>query len=207
MLGATQYFYEGGRILFPALALAGWGSGWRCGGAPVDPGADPDGAGFVIIAVPVYYTLEGMDFPLFDRIDKADLDAHYWEKARRDNVQARIARFEHSMLHYVNSPENTLFHFYLYYGGKHPLLLVYVIPPFLLGLVIAAGQWRRPGVVLVLWMAGRRWKRAAARKRGVGALCAGVPGGGDPGRAGDTGATGFALARGEIGFAEGERGR
>ncbi len=40
--------------------------------------------------------------------------------ARRMTVQARIARFEHSLLHYVNSPENTLFHFYLYYGGRSP---------------------------------------------------------------------------------------
>ena len=108
---------------------------------------------FVVIAMPVYYTLVGIDFPLFDRANKADLDQHYWERKRETNDwQARVNRFEHSLLHYVNSPENTLFHFYLYYGGQHPLLLVYVIPPFFLGGVIALSQWRKPGVVLVLWM-------------------------------------------------------
>jgi hypothetical protein len=154
MLGATQYFYEGGRMLFPALFFGWIGIGlvlWRP--RPSLRGMILLALVFVIIAAPVYYTLEGVGFPLFDRIDKAQLDDYYWQRQREENnLEARIARFKHSLLAYVNSPENTLFHYYLYYGGEHPLLLVYVIPPFLLGAVIAAWMWYKPGGVLMLWM-------------------------------------------------------
>jgi 4-amino-4-deoxy-L-arabinose transferase-like glycosyltransferase len=154
MLGAAQYFYEGGRILFPALVVAWMGIGWVLWRPrPSIRGLILTGLVFVIIALPVYYTLAGLHFPLFDRINKAELDDYYWARGREsNNWQARVARFRHSLLHYVNAPENTLFHFYLYYGGAHPLLLVYVIPPFLLGLVIAAWQWRKPGALLVIWL-------------------------------------------------------
>jgi 4-amino-4-deoxy-L-arabinose transferase-like glycosyltransferase len=154
MLGATQYFYEGGRILFPALIAVWIGIGlvlWRP--RPSIRGLILMGLIFVIVAMPIYYTLEGVGFPVFDRINKAELDESYWQRQREpDNVQARIERFRHSLLMYVNAPENTLFHFYLYYGGQHPLLLIYVVPAFLLGLVIAAWRWRTPGVLPVIWL-------------------------------------------------------
>ncbi len=154
MLGAAQYFYEGGRILFPALIAAWMGIGlalWR---------PRPSLRGLILLALiaaiigaPVYYTLVGVGFPLFDRVNKAELDQDYWSRGReKDDLQARIARFEHALLTYVNAPENTLFHFYLYYGGDHPLLLITMVPPFLLGVVIALSQWRKPAVVLVIWL-------------------------------------------------------
>jgi hypothetical protein len=106
-----------------------------------------------IIAMPVYYTLVGVGFPLFDRVHKAELDQDYWSRGREKNdLNARIVRFRHSLLQYVNAPENTLFHYYLYYGGNQPLLLIYLVPPFLLGVVIALSQWRSPAVVLVIWL-------------------------------------------------------
>jgi 4-amino-4-deoxy-L-arabinose transferase-like glycosyltransferase len=154
MLGATQYFYEGGRILFPTLSAVWMGIGlvlWRP--RPSLRGLILAALVAVIIAVPVYYTLVGVGFPLFDRINKAEPDQDYWSRGREKNdLNARIARFEHSLLHYVNAPENTLFHFYLYYGGDHPLLLIYTVPPFLLGVVIALSQWRKPAVLLVIWL-------------------------------------------------------
>jgi hypothetical protein len=106
--------------------------------------------------MPVYYTLYGHDFPFFDRMDKTELRTYYWERDREDNnLMARVARFRHSLMLYINSPENTLFHYYLYYGGHHPLLLVYVVPVFMLGAVIAMWYWRQPGAILLLgWMLG-----------------------------------------------------
>jgi 4-amino-4-deoxy-L-arabinose transferase-like glycosyltransferase len=154
MLGATQYFYEGGRILFPMLGAAWMGIGlvlWRP--RPSLRGLILLALVAVIIAVPVYYTLVGVGFPLFDRINKAEPDQDYWSRGREKNdLNARVARFEHSLLHYVNAPENTLFHYYLYYGGDHPLLLIYTVPPFLLGVVVALSQWRKPAVLLVIWL-------------------------------------------------------
>jgi 4-amino-4-deoxy-L-arabinose transferase-like glycosyltransferase len=154
MLGATQYFYEGGRILFPALIAAWMGIGlvlWQP--RPSLRGLILLGLAALIIAMPVYYTLVGVNFPLFDRVHKAELDQDYWSRGREKNdVYARIARFKHSLLHYVNAPENTLFHFYLYYGGDHPLLLIYMVPPFLLGVVIALSRWRSPAAVLAIWL-------------------------------------------------------
>ena len=160
MLGLTQYFYEGGRILFPLLVV-GWLAGgfvvWR---APGSPRPSPRGVviavlAFVMVAAPVYLTLAGLDFPLFDRMDKTELRADYWDLDREpDNLNARVARFKHSLLAYVNAPENTLYHYYLYYGGKHPLVLEYTVPAFLLGLVIAAWRWRWPGVLPLIWVMG-----------------------------------------------------
>jgi 4-amino-4-deoxy-L-arabinose transferase-like glycosyltransferase len=121
MLGFTQYFYEGGRILYPALIVGWMGAGfllWR-------PKPSPRGLillvlTFVIVAMPVYYTLYGRDFPFFDRMDKTELRDYYWERDRENNdFAARVERFEHSLMLYINSPENTIFHYYLYWR-QHP---------------------------------------------------------------------------------------
>lgn len=160
MLGLTQYFYEGGRILFPVLVAGGLLGGfvvWRAPGSPRPAlrGGVILALAFLIVAAPVYLTLAGLDFPLFDRMEKTELDDTYWELEREpDDLDARIARFKHSLLAYVNAPENTLYHYYLYYGGKHPLVLEYTVPAFLLGLVVAAWRWRWPGALPVVWVLG-----------------------------------------------------
>jgi len=154
-LGLTQYFYEGGRLLFPPLAF-----GWLLGGLvvwrprPSLRGIVTAGLAFVLVALPVYYTLHGLDFPLVDRLDKTQLDSgEYWDRDREpDTLQTRLAHFRHSLLMYVNHPENTLVYYYLYYGGEHPLVLEYIVPALLLGAVIALWGWRRPGVLPLLWV-------------------------------------------------------
>lgn len=155
-LGLTQYFYEGGRILYPLLAATWLAAGvvcWRP--RPSARGILLALMAFVIIAAPVYLTLAGGDHPLFDRLDKAELGDLYWDSGREpDTPGARLARFWHSLLHYVNSPENTLYHYYLYYGGKYALVLPYAVPLLLLGGVFAAWRWRTPGVLPLIWLLG-----------------------------------------------------
>lgn len=155
-LGLTQYFYEGGRIFYLALVAAWVGAGfilWRP--RPSWRGVLLLAVAFVIVAAPVYYTLAGRDFPFFDRMDKTEFRGEYWDYEREANtLQTRWAHFRHSLLLYVNSPENTMFHYYLYYGGNHPLILEHVVPAFLLGLLVAAWQWRRPGVLPLIWLLG-----------------------------------------------------
>lgn len=155
-LGLTQYFYEGGRIVYPLLAATWLAAGfvwWRP--RPSARGVLVAAVAFVVIAAPVYVTLAGQHFPLFDRLEKTELDDLYWEREREpDTLGTRLAHFRHSLLHYVNSPENTLFHYYLYYGGKYALVLPCAVPALLLGVVFAAWRWRTPGVLPLTWLLG-----------------------------------------------------
>ncbi len=170
-LGLTQYFYEGGRLMFPLLVIAWLGAGfvlWR---------PRPPWRGmllmllvFVMVAAPIYFTLIGLDEPLFDRLDKAEFNAFYWGYQRESNtLQTRLAHFKHALMVYVNAPENTVFHYYLYYGGQHPLILEYLVPLFLLGVVIAAWQWRGPGVLPAGWLLAATLGNAALVESAVSA--------------------------------------
>jgi len=153
-LGMTQYFYEGGRLLFPLLAAAWLGAGmllWRP--RPSARGVILLALAFVLVAAPVYYTLVGLDFPLMDRLDKTRLDSVYWQRQREgDDWLARARHFHHALMAYIHMPENTLVHYYLYYGGKHPLVLESLVPLFLLGALIAAWRWWSPGVLPAGWI-------------------------------------------------------
>ncbi|HEX3052780.1 MAG TPA: glycosyltransferase family 39 protein [Aggregatilineaceae bacterium] len=153
-LGLTQYFYEGGRLLYPALLAAWSGTGlvlWRP--RPSWRGLILLAMAFIVVAVPVYYTLEGTDFPTLNRMDNTGLNDRYWATGREPNtLETRWEHLRHSFEMYVNSPENTFIYYYLYYGGKHPLILEYIIPLFFLGIVFALWRWRTPGVLPVPWV-------------------------------------------------------
>jgi len=155
-LGATQYFYEGGRLLYPALIAAWLATGfvlWRP--RPSWRGVILLALAFVLVAFPVYYTLSGLDFPLFDRMDKTEFSDYYWSREREpDNFATRVHHFRHAALHYVNAPENTSFNSFLYYGGHHPLVQEWLAPLFLLGLVVVAWAWRAPGTLPLGWVLG-----------------------------------------------------
>lgn len=154
MLGLTQYFYEAGRLLFPLLAL-----GWLAGGwivwrpRPALRGVLIALLAFALVAMPVYYTLAGLDFPLFSRLEKTEMGADYWQRDREpDTLSTRLAHFRQSLMLYVNSPENTIVFYFLYYGGKHPFVLEWFVPLLLLGGGIALWRWRRPGALPLLWV-------------------------------------------------------
>jgi hypothetical protein len=155
-LGLTQYFYDGGRLLYPALAFGWLAAGlivWR----PRPPwrGIAIAGLAFALVAAPVYLALVGLDFPLFNRLDKMQFNDAYWTKdLEPDTLGTRLAHFEHSLLFYVSQPENTLYYYFLYYGGRHPLILEVAVPAFLLGMILAAWRWRTPGALPVPWVLG-----------------------------------------------------
>ena len=154
MLGLTQYFYEGGRLMYPAL-MAGWlVAGWLLWAhKPSLRGVIMLGLVFVVVAAPIYYTLIGLDFPIMDRSDKVQLNDFYWSYEREpNNAWTRVRHFYHSLMMYVHSPENTVLYYYLYYGGKHPLIQEYAIPAFMLGIAVALWAWRKPGVLPLLWV-------------------------------------------------------
>jgi len=154
MLGLTQYFYEGGRLFFPLLALGWLAAGlilWRP--RPALRGAIVMLVAFALVGFPLYYTLISMDFPLIDRLEKTRLDDIYPELDNGSGtLRTRLVHFRQSLMLYVNAPENTIFYYYLYYGGKHPLILEYLVPLFFLGLVFALWRWRGPGVLPLGWV-------------------------------------------------------
>lgn len=155
-LGLTQYFYDGGRMLFPALAAVWLGAGlllWRP--RPAWRGLLIALIAFAAVAAPVYLTLRAGDFPLFNRMDSASLNTEYWAREREpDTLATRWTHFKHAAALLVNSPENTYIYYYLYYGGQHPLAPEALVPAFLMGLVFAAWRWRGPGALPVWWVGG-----------------------------------------------------
>lgn len=151
MLGLTQVFYEGGRLLFPPLvlilALINWRAlRWR--GLAVLVGSA------VLVGGPVYVTLLAGDFGLVPRLDGAGRDPVYWEAMFSvgpvEGLQAywrRNLRFP--LWHLVQRSDLSGF-----YGGQTALLLTVALPFFFLGLARALrGWWRFGGAMLLLWLA------------------------------------------------------
>ena len=148
LLGLTQYFYEGGRLLFPALALVLVAiailrpprPNWRAMLAlPV---------GAMLVALPVYYTLLARDLPLAARSDEIAFRGDYWERLASGNAEAwtdHLAHAAQSIHIYAQIPEGSVF-----YAGDTPLLLVYLVPLLVAGLAVtfARGHW-----LPVLWLA------------------------------------------------------
>lgn len=159
MLGLTQYFYEGGRLLYPPLVVLWLALGallWRRTRQAMSlhvRGLAPTGLAALVVAFPIYYSLLGVNAPVAARLSDAGLRPHYWQNlvdaASDPNVlQAHITHLKWAFAVYVNLPDSSLF-----YGGDQPLLLSYIVPAFLLGVFYALWRLRSPGaLLLVLWV-------------------------------------------------------
>ncbi|MFW5772112.1 MAG: glycosyltransferase family 39 protein, partial [Phototrophicaceae bacterium] len=152
-LGLTQYFYEGGRVIFPLLVV-----GWLLVVAlmrrvPVDGPLQRRLALMAamagLVAMPVYYTIAANQLPLLARFETAGLGGSYWQVLRdTDTAQTLSDHLTWPFLMFVHMAERWMF-----YGGETPLLLVFVAPFFLLGLAYAIVRLRHPGLaLLVLWL-------------------------------------------------------
>ena len=136
-LGLTQYFYEGGRLLFPALVglcLLGMAAtrraSWR-GAALLLLSA-------VVTVAPLYYTYLAHRLPLVPRLNSNTSDNAFW-------TALMLASTDDPVLHLVNRPDGSGF----YYGGGTPLILGYLVPVFLLGIFHVF--WRRKGASALLF--------------------------------------------------------
>lgn len=141
-LGMTQLFYEGGRVIFPALAAltVGWSLlaqiGTRGGRARARVMLHGSGVTLLVaalIAFPVYYTLIGRGLPLLTRMEDNRFDLTYWVALILSDADSMLVRLHLNhvlspFLVWMNRPEQSLF-----YAGGLPLLLAYVAVPFLLG--------------------------------------------------------------------------
>ncbi|MEP6985770.1 MAG: glycosyltransferase family 39 protein, partial [Chloroflexota bacterium] len=171
MLGFTHYFHEGGRLLFTPVALT-----WLVGCLifmqvkDLSPLVAPWTrvlyhigrlrrelflmfAALVIIAVPIYLTLIGIDRPIFARLvdNHSGLTGNYWVTllTTPDGLQ------EHFQDHILpafevlfNRQDSTLF-----YSQTTPLLLTGMLIVVTLGFAFACYHWRKPGpMLLIIWV-------------------------------------------------------
>jgi 4-amino-4-deoxy-L-arabinose transferase-like glycosyltransferase len=149
-LGLTQYFYDGGRLLFPPLIVA-----WMVCCAVLMWLRRDDRQGrksgvlrmllvAFIVAAPLYIVWGSQNLPFSARFDS--------EGAPQGSltVQDILLRLWDTFLLYIQNVETSFF-----YLGDKPLLLVFTAAPFLMGLIYAAWRGLRfdyGGVLLVGWV-------------------------------------------------------
>jgi 4-amino-4-deoxy-L-arabinose transferase-like glycosyltransferase len=136
-LGLTQYFYEGGRLLYPAFimiwvilmllvnrkAIGRWLHGLLIYGLTA-----------LAIAAPIYYTLARLNDPLSTRMNTLSLSANDWAALLTSPPDSPAfdfltRHFIDPLLLFINRPDPTP-----YYGGSTALILVFLVPAFVLGI-------------------------------------------------------------------------
>ncbi len=187
MLGLTHYFHEGSRVIFTPLTVI-----WVIGclillvrqGQDIRPRLPRLGialATLFITAAPIYYTLIGIERPIFARMiaNNSAQTGSYWQVFFRDDDWA--FHVSNHLLPtfpiYEQLPENKLFQYgdwtlhirkhvlppflayvnlpdsTLFFGAREPLLLPSIVPFFLLGLTIVLLRlWAPGGLLLLLWI-------------------------------------------------------
>jgi|GEM_PF-1623917 len=171
MFGFTHYFHEGGRLLYTPLALL-----WIVGCIVLMPAAEESAssslfknigarvkgirsgmggwfAGLVLIAAPIYFTLIGINRPLFARLvdNSSGLTSNYWQ----DLLLSRFGLINHINEHvipafsvYFYQRDSTLF-----YSQTTALLLTGTLIVVMLGFAVACFHWRKPSMMLlIIWV-------------------------------------------------------
>lgn len=155
-LGLTQYFYEGGRLIYPPLVVI-WLFGVVVLGRRYGIAIRRLWLFFaaaLIVAAPIYITLLGRGIPLASRLEREAIGGSYWQrKADVDQLQPFSEHTLLPLLIYVREADRSLF-----YGGEQPLVLVFAVPFLLLGTGVSV--WRvilpgaRAGYFLLLTWSG-----------------------------------------------------
>ncbi|MBN1965450.1 MAG: glycosyltransferase family 39 protein [Anaerolineae bacterium] len=150
-LGLTQWFYEGGRLLFVPLILVWltfvawrWRRKWDARGLLIAVVAA------VIIMFPVYYTLLGLGQPVFSRMQQVGFNEDYQSglALASDTVHGYLRHFQEAFFTYFHLPEGSQF-----YSGSQPLMLPLMTLAAFLGFVYAVARWRATGTSLaLLWV-------------------------------------------------------
>ena len=146
-LGLTSYFYEGGRLLFPALMVV-----WLIALRRFD-GLRRVLIAFTLIAAPVYLAMLLTGTPFARRMEDVGLGVGWWEGVfafgvTPDALLTALYRLAEPLLVYVHQPDITT----EFYGGDQPMVLVLFVPLLLAG--VGAALRYRAGVLPVLWALG-----------------------------------------------------
>jgi 4-amino-4-deoxy-L-arabinose transferase-like glycosyltransferase len=155
-LGMTQYFYEGGRLLFPPLVIAfvAWLflTRWR--------ELRPHGRGLLsyaiaalFIAAPVYAVVYAVDGPRTNRLSDAGVGPEFWQRLSADGFDGQafallLRRITDPFTVYFTQPELVP----QYYGGDQPIVLTIFVPIFFVGVFYLLWRPRAPSIVLVGWI-------------------------------------------------------
>lgn len=154
LMGLTQYFYEGGRLLFPPLLVLVFIILWLKNGRQK---ADLIHAAYallvaVLIAAPVYYTLIGARSFLTPRLNEQSMGGSLWTHLLDSELplgEVLRGRFIDPFLTAISIPDQGWF-----YGGQQPFILFMFVPVFLIGVGYALWNIRTPGMlVFLLWAA------------------------------------------------------
>ena len=150
-LGLTQYFYEGGRFVYPALAalwLLGLALYWR---------KQVEWQGVLIaltvaalVALPVYYAMFSHNEVFGPRMGSKGVGGSYLRDllVSPDLVRAQLWHSALPFLMYVYLPDESWF-----YGSDEPLLEAWAATLALVGLLFALRRMRNPtGLLLVGWL-------------------------------------------------------
>jgi 4-amino-4-deoxy-L-arabinose transferase-like glycosyltransferase len=146
-LGLTGYFYEGGRLLFPAVMAVGVAIIWRRRARIM-----PLVIAFALVAAPIYLTMAATGTSLTRRLDDVGLNADYWRGVFADGVTLDAlvtagARVLEPLRVYVHQPDGTR----EFYGGDQPMILSVLVPLLLIGAGISLARPRHPMILPVLW--------------------------------------------------------
>ena len=154
LLGCTQLFYEGGRLVYPPVALA-WIILWGLQTRKSFPwrGVLILFAGFLLVAIPVYWTLLNQDLRVTPRLSANIKGTEYWSDIFYQDggigILIDILRgLQDTLWMLVQHPDDSWF-----YSSRSGVVIPWMLPFFLLG--AAYGIWRlnKPGFALLfLWV-------------------------------------------------------
>ncbi len=155
-LGLTSYFYEGGRLLYPALILSWlviYGLIHR--GSISKRGIAVFVATTVFIASAFYLALGVWGFQnITPRLLQQNVEEDFWtEFFVSTDVGGQILRYfderiNPAYLHIMGQAGGSSF----YYSDTVGLVLPHMLPFMLIGLGVALYHWRRLGLILPLWI-------------------------------------------------------
>jgi 4-amino-4-deoxy-L-arabinose transferase-like glycosyltransferase len=156
-MGLTQYFYEGGRLIFPPLAIGWtililifWG---RKRFRTLFPGMRTALIAAILIALPVYITMLVTNAPFSSRYNESRIGNDYFSNyladgLRQDELNSIIRRITDPFFIYVGIPDGTG----EFYAGDQPMVLTVFVPLFLLGIAHILARPRAPALILLPWI-------------------------------------------------------
>lgn len=154
-LGMTQYFYEGGRLLFPAMTLA-WMLIWIVYRRfRVDwRGVFITAITFCLSAAPVYLTWQAGQLSRAPRLAANLKDYNFWFLYEHGQKDAALNEFVHAIRDplkmLIGARDQSWF-----YGGDFGFILPFMIPFFVIGLLWVCWRFYQPRRILVLmWFGG-----------------------------------------------------
>jgi hypothetical protein len=152
----TQYFYEGGRLLFPPLVLVwfiflfvAWGPRRM---RPHLTGMAMALVAALLVALPMYVTMAATNAPFSSRLNDSGVEASLFGQFRDyasldPSAQTTlVGRIVNPFLAYTALPDTSG----IWYGQDQPMVPPVLVPLFLLGAGFSLWRLRSPGSVVLL---------------------------------------------------------